>query len=206
MNFSVLDLGIANIGSVINICKIIGVKLDVVTTNDQIINSDFLIIPGVGSFDRAMNKIHELNILSSLNFIANHKKIPILGICLGMQIMTKNSEEGSLQGLGWIDANVIRFNPDYSARIPHMGWNTLHNINNNKIFNNHFNEWSFYFVHSYFVYCSTKSNILTTTSYGNSFVSSFLSDNLLGVQFHPEKSHIFGKAFFSNIFNYFKIH
>lgn len=202
--FSVLDINIGNVGSVVNMCSQIGVEMDVVKSQNEIYDSDFLIIPGVGSFDFAMNRINDLNILDSLNYVALKKKIPVLGICLGMQIMTKSSAEGTCTGLAWLDADVCHFNLADKLRVPHMGWNTIVSCTNNYFLPDTVNSWSFYFVHSYFVKCNDKSDVLMKTYYGKPFVSAFKKSNLFGVQFHPEKSHIYGKNLLKNIFTYYK--
>ncbi len=192
---TVLDLGIGNIGSIVNIINYIGEDCNVATHYRDIEKADKLILPGVGSFDSGMNALIEKSFLDPLNEFVLIKKYPILGICLGMQMMCSRSEEGDISGLNWIDAEVIKFS-NKKLPIPHMGWNTLM-INKKKV--NFFKTLPtdrFYFVHSYFVDCHEPKDILYETSYENKFVSAFMKENIIGVQFHPEKSHIYGMNFF----------
>tara|TARA_B100001057_G_scaffold501028_1_gene619804 strand:- start:1077 stop:1706 length:630 start_codon:yes stop_codon:yes gene_type:complete len=200
---SVLDYGMGNIGSILNMLKKIGVESNITSSKLQLQESDYLIIPGIGHFDNAIKKIKKLNIFDALNELALDKKIPILGICLGMQLMTLGSEEGKEKGFGWVNANVLKIDGTKKGiRVPHMGWNKVNIEKKNNLFDiANLPNQRFYFVHSYAVYCDNKEDILTTTNYENTFVSSFHSDNLTGVQFHPEKSHKYGESFFRSYFN-----
>ncbi len=195
----ILNYGMGNIGSIQNMLKKVGVSNRVISKAEEVDSSQALIIPGVGHFDNAMKKLDEQELRNSLDSAAIQRRIPILGICLGMQIMTNSSEEGVFPGLGWVKAKAIRINGgDEGLSVPHMGWNLLNlRDKSHPYFNNDgFSEHRFYFVHSYAVHCDDQSNILTTTNYAGNFVSSFLCENLTGVQFHPEKSHKFGESFF----------
>jgi len=158
--------------------------------------------PGVGAFDNAMKNINELDLLNVLNEKVLYEKVPILGICLGMQIMTMSSEEGTLKGLSWINAKSLSFkssDKSGSLRIPHMGWNSVYPKSFNSLFYNlESDEMRFYFVHSYYVDCVEPENILSATKYGVEFASSMSKDNIYGVQFHPEKSHKFGMRILKN--------
>ncbi|MGD9107958.1 MAG: imidazole glycerol phosphate synthase subunit HisH [Gammaproteobacteria bacterium] len=195
---AVIDCGIGNIGSVLNMLKKIGVDAIASSDINVIKEADKLILPGIGSFDSAMQKLKSIDLVEDLNRIVLDKKTPILGICLGMQLMTKSSEEGKLPGFGWIDARTVKFKFDISTeklRLPHIGWNFV-NVNKNKDFFKKINdEVRFYFVHSYHVACNLPEDIMTTTDYGYNFVSSFQHENIFGVQFHPEKSHQYGMNF-----------
>jgi len=178
-------------------------KIDAIISSKipDIENADKLILPGVGSFDDGMKKLHTSDLIPALQKKVIEQKTPILGICLGMQLFTKKSEEGNLLGLGWIDAETIRFrfndNPT-RLKIPHMGWNRVMINDRTTIFKNADEDVRFYFVHSYHVVCQHKKNILTTTMYGYDFASSIQSENIYGVQYHPEKSHKFGMNLFQN--------
>ena len=187
---TIIDYKCGNISSVKNIIKKAGYKS--IITNDpiEIQKSDKIILPGVGSFDYGMNKLKELKLIEPLKIhVLNNK--PILGICLGMQLMTNSSEEGVEEGLSLIDAEVIKFKLKKKFPIPHMGWNSIKVAKENPVLEkNEFNK--FYFVHSYYVNCNSSSDILTTTEYSERFVSSFQKGNIYGVQFHPEKSHKYG--------------
>jgi glutamine amidotransferase len=189
-----------NVGSIQNMLKKIGVENCLAASQDDVQNSSALIIPGVGHFDNAIEKMRSNNLIGALNEASQIRKIPILGICLGMQLMTRGSEEGSFEGLGWIQAETKRIIVDNSSlKVPHMGWNLINLQKHHPAFEGDgLEEHRFYFVHSYAVYCDNQDDILCTTNYGNEFVSAFSFENLTGVQFHPEKSHMFGNAFFRN--------
>lgn len=196
----IIDYGMGNIGSICNMFKYLGTPV-IVSSNTHIIETaDKLVLPGVGHFDKAMQNINSLGIFDLIRNKALIKKIPILGICLGMQIMCKSSEEGILPGLSLVKAEVKKFKFDDEVRlkIPHMGWNNIEIKKQSGILYNLDNNSRFYFVHSYYVSCENKNEILTLTNYGGNFVSSFQSDNIIGVQFHPEKSHKFGMSIFRN--------
>lgn len=193
----IVDYGMGNLGSIVNMIKKIGYKCIVTSNLEEIKNATKLILPGIGSFDNGMRNLQELNMLDVLNQKVMVDKTPILGICLGMQLMTKNSEEGKLSGLGWIDAETKKFVSD-TFKIPHMGWNIIKHQKISKLFDEFESEKRFYFVHSYCVSCKQKADILTSTNYIKEFVSSFEKENIIGVQFHPEKSHKFGMSLIKN--------
>lgn len=202
----VVDYGMGNIGSILNMLNYLGAKA-IASSDKQIINDSYkIILPGVGSFDKAIENIKQLDIFDLLKKKGLESKTPILGICLGMQIMCKSSEEGISEGLSLVNAEVKKFSfdADSSIKIPHMGWNKIDIINGgSRLFRGLDNNSRFYFVHSYFVKCNNQNDILTQTNYGMDFVSSFERSNILGVQFHPEKSHKFGIELFKNfIANY----
>lgn len=190
----IVDYGVGNLGSIHNMIKKLGYKSIVSSSLDDIRQADKLILPGVGSFDIAMKNLNNLGMIDILNEKVLIQKTPILGICLGMQLLTKGSEEGQIKGLGYIDAYATKFD-NSNLIVPHMGWNIVNIQKDNALFDNT-KENRFYFVHSYSVSCSNQSDILTTTNYGKVFVSSFLKENIIGAQFHPEKSHKFGMKFF----------
>lgn len=188
----VVDYGMGNLGSIVNMIKKIGYKCIVTSNLEEIKNATKLILPGIGSFDNGMRNLEQLNMLDVLNQKVMVDKTPILGICLGMQLMTKNSEEGRLAGFGWIDAETKKFVSD-----TFLIWGgILSNIK--KYLNFLMSEKRFYFVHSYCVRCTQKNDILTSTNYTQDFVSSFEKENVIGVQFHPEKSHKFGMSLIKN--------
>jgi len=197
----VLDYGIGNVGSILNMLRHIGCES--VTTSDpnELIKASGIILPGVGNFDQGMKNLHSTGMAEAIKEVSNTRQTPILGICLGMQLMCNSSEEGSLPGLSLIDAHVRRFNfPSRSdLKIPHMGWNSVH-IEKNGTILGEINESlaRYYFVHSYYVECNNKSDIAGSTEYGSKFASAFHQNNISGVQFHPEKSHKFGMNLFRN--------
>ena len=189
-----------NIGSISNMLKHLGVKAIVSSDTLQIRKAKKLILPGVGHFDMAMNNIKALDLIDSIKYMVLEEKVPILGICLGMQLMCNSSEEGSQAGLSLFDASVKRFAfPSHTnLKIPHMGWNTIKIAKESPIIIDIDINPRFYFVHSYYVSCQESSDVLTYTNYGHDFVSSFSHEKIFGVQFHPEKSHKFGIKLFKN--------
>ncbi|WP_426104722.1 imidazole glycerol phosphate synthase subunit HisH [Massilia sp. TSP1-1-2] len=193
---SVVDYGAGNVGSVIRMIEKVGGRAQRVASAAQIDAADKLILPGVGAFDYGMSRLAERGLIEALHRAALERKIPVLGICLGMQLMCKGSEEGELPGLGWLDANATKFEFDAQTRlpVPHMGWNTLAIARPNALLDNALARTRFYFVHSYKVRCNDPDDVIATTEYGAPFVSVFGRDNLFGAQFHPEKSHRFGMA------------
>lgn len=197
----IINYGLGNPGSIINMLKKIGVEA-VLTSDEEILrNADKLILPGVGAFDAGMHNLTEKALIPLLNQLVLGDKKPILGICLGMQLLGKSSEEGVLPGLGWIDFKNTRFNlneDNPSFKIPHMGWNTIVPQADHSLLHNMNQDTRFYFVHSYHAVCRDVSNVLTKTEYGYSFASAVMQDNIYGVQFHPEKSHRFGMHLLKN--------
>jgi glutamine amidotransferase len=191
---SVLDYGSGNVGSVIRMIERAGGVAQRISAPDDVLLAKKLLIPGVGAFDYGMAKLASRELLPALHAVALDKRIPILGICLGMQLMCRSSEEGALPGLGWIDAEVRKFTAaeTSSLRVPHMGWNTLRVVRENPLVFSGGGEKRFYFVHSYKVSCNDPADPIALTHYGEDFVSAFQRQNILGVQFHPEKSHRFG--------------
>lgn len=192
-----------NLGSVVNMLKKIGADVCVTSDKERIGMANKIILPGVGSFDHGMSHIKERGLYDPLNEHALVKKKPILGICLGMQLLTRQSEEGGVPGFGWIDADTVRFNFGANScqlKIPHMGWNIV-NIKKAHPLLKDFTadrESRFYFVHSYHVLCDKEEDVLTTTKYGYDFTSSVAKENIMGAQYHPEKSHKFGMRLLKN--------
>jgi glutamine amidotransferase len=191
---SVLDYGAGNIGSVIRMFERAGGEAQRISTVEEITESKKLVIPGVGAFDFGMSHLISRGLLPALNSAAIQRRIPILGICLGMQLMCRSSSEGTQPGLGWIDAESRQFKFESSSglHVPHMGWNTIRVVQSNPIIASTVDEQRFYFVHSYRVMCNDPSDPIAFTHYGEDFVAAFQRNNLFGVQFHPEKSHRFG--------------
>jgi glutamine amidotransferase len=179
----------------------------ILTSDPEIIEkADKLILPGVGSFDTAMQNLYHFNLIDILNYKVGTLKTPVFGICLGMQLFADNSEEGDQPGLGWIKGEILKFrfqNVDHKLKIPHMGWNTVKINKETNLFDEMPLEQRFYFVHSYYLKCKNEEDILCTTRYGFDFVSVVKRDNIIGVQFHPEKSHKFGKKIFENFVKHY---
>jgi glutamine amidotransferase len=200
----IIDYRVGNFGSMLNLLKKIGVKAVVSSDHDLIAKADRLILPGVGAFDNGIQNLNDLKIIPVLEKKVLDEKTPILGICLGMQLFTKKSEEGKMPGLGWVDAETVRFQfheEKEKLKIPHMGWNTIKVKKESSLFRDPFPEMRFYFVHSYHAVCQKGDDILTETHYGYDFTSSFQKENIIGVQFHPEKSHKFGMKLLRNFAN-----
>jgi glutamine amidotransferase len=197
----VINYGMGNLSSILNMLKKIGTEAIISSNISDIEKAQKLILPGVGAFDNGMRNLHDLGFTSLLNDKIIENKTPILGICLGMHLFTKRSEEGERPGLGWINAETIRFRFDKAKaalKIPHMRWNTIKIQKQNPLFNDFYKEPRFYFAHSYHVHCKNEEDVLTKTYYGHDFVSSIMKDNILGVQFHPEKSLKYGMKFLDN--------
>ena len=197
---TIVDLNMGNVKSVLNMVRHVGFDARISNDTDEILAADRLILPGVGAFDEAMTRIEQGGLRQSLDTVALRDRKPVLGICLGMQLMTRSSEEGQLPGLAWVDAVTRKFQPgDFPIHlpIPHMGWNTAVATRDYSLLEG-LAENRFYFVHSYHVDCRDEAIVLTRTRYGIEFHSAFAAGNIIGVQFHPEKSHRFGKQLLKN--------
>jgi imidazole glycerol-phosphate synthase subunit HisH len=202
MALTIIDYGMGNVGSIQNMLKKVGCT-SIISSNAEIISkAEKLILPGVGAFDKAMQNLNDLGLIDVIDNRVKNDKIPILGICLGMQLLAKSSEEGLKKGLGWIDAEVKKFNfestTENDLKIPHMGWNSLFIKSDSLLFKDLPKEHRFYFVHSYHVVCQSNGIEASSTHYGYDFISSVCSENIMGVQFHPEKSHKFGYLILKN--------
>jgi glutamine amidotransferase len=195
---TIIDYGMGNIGSLENMVEKVGGKARVATRKEDLLSASKLILPGVGSFDNGMKRLNELGFSDILRQKVLVEKTPLLAVCLGMHLLTKGSEEGSLPGLGFVNANTKLFPPAPGLRVPHMGWNEVCVKKESPLFSGMYEDACFYFVHSFYVSCDEPSDILTTTSYGIEFVSSFQKGNIHGTQFHPEKSHKYGKKIMQN--------
>ncbi len=193
----ILDYGMGNLGSIQNMLKKIGADAIITSDLEDIERADKLILPGVGAFDHAMMNLQQNKMIPVLEKKILTEKVPLLGICLGMQILGKRSDEGLAKGLGWIDAVAIKFKGE-GLRVPHMGWNTVKVEREDPLFESMFPESRFYFVHSYYMKCASMDNVLTSTNYGGDFCSSLVMGNIWGVQYHPEKSHKFGMLLLKN--------
>lgn len=197
----IVDYNMGNAGSIANMIKHVGGKSLITNDYSEINKAEKLILPGVGSFDTGIQNLKELNLIDILMKRAFEDKIPILGVCLGMQLMSKRSDEGKLDGLGFIDAETLRFSfsDNLHLNIPCMGWNDVKiNTNNKGVFNEMYLNPRFYFDHSYHLVCKNKEDIMCTSEYGYEYASGVHRDNIYGVQFHPEKSHKYGMQLFEN--------
>ena len=203
---TIINYGMGNLGSIKNMLSFLGHDSIISNKKKDIDNSDFLILPGIGKFDHAIDNIDKLNLEEVIKKNVLDKKIPILGICLGMQLMCLRSEEGTKKGLSLIDYDVkkFKFEKKNNLKVPHMGWNFLKKTSDSTLFKGINGNLRYYFVHSYFVEDSNNPFKSSLTEYGINFVSSFEKNNLFGVQFHPEKSHRFGKELFKNFLTYYE--
>lgn len=198
---TIVDYGMGNLGSVSNMLKHIGVKSIVTSDLDRLQKAEKILLPGVGAFDHAMQRIAAQGMLEVLNGKALKEKIPVLGICLGMQLLTESSKEGTLPGLAWIPGQTLSLAEhirDASCKIPHMGWNNVSPVHPSPLTTGFTSEDRFYFVHSYFVRCSYPEDVILQTTYGITFDAAVQRDNIFGAQFHPEKSHRYGMKFLEN--------
>ena len=200
---TIVDYGLGNIKAFYNVYKSLGIEINIAKNKSELKKSTKLILPGVGSFDWAMLRLTNSGMVETLDDLVLNKKLPILGICVGMQIMARSSEEGESKGLSWIDAKVKKFSSkgidpkhkDYLP-LPHMGWNEILPTCKSKIFRNII-DFRFYFLHSYYFSNQSKEKI-ASTNYMHEFTSVIKKNNILGVQFHPEKSHESGKKILLN--------
>jgi len=200
---SIVNYEMGNIGSIINMFKRIGLKAELVNTSEQIMRANKLLLPGVGAFDAAMERINRSGLREPLEEKVLKQKVPLLGICLGMQLLTRGSEEGKLPGLGWIKAETKSFKKVLDTKIykiPHMGWNEAKPFQSSPLTKGFLQdeENRFYFVHSFYVKCDSDQNSILKTEYGIEFDSGLQQDNIFGAQFHPEKSHKFGMKLLEN--------
>jgi glutamine amidotransferase len=200
----VVNYGMGNLFSIRKVTERLGFTCNISDSPDEILNARQIILPGVGHFGKAMQNLETAGLTNALHEAVLVKKIPVLGICLGMQLMAAHSEEGDAAGLGWFDANVMKFritNKDM-YKVPHMGWNTLtHEKPPSPLLQGIELRDEFYFVHSYHISTSVPEDIMTKTPYENLFVSAIEKENIFGVQFHPEKSHTAGEKMLRNFLN-----
>lgn len=198
----IINYGSGNIQAILNIYKRLNIKAFVAHTSEDIQKAEKLILPGVGAFDETMEKLVSSGLIETLNDLVLNNKIPVLGICVGMQVMAKTSEEGERDGLGWFDAEVKKLNSKNedgeAVLLPHMGWNSVQQHKENHLFEEIDPERGFYFLHSYHFVCNSESDVLAKTNYGNIVTSAISKGNIFGTQFHPEKSHINGIQIFKN--------
>ena len=198
---TIIDYGVGNIFAFQNVYKRLNIPTKVAKNIEDLANVDKLILPGVGNFDYAMNQLNNSGLRTRLDELVLINKIPVIGICIGMQIMANDSEEGISKGLGWIDASVKKFNSskiEFHTKLPHMGWNDVIPIGHNKLFEGLDKNSIFYFLHSYYFSCHNKNQTISTSEYGIKFTSCVQHENIYGIQFNPEKSHSYGEKLLHN--------
>lgn len=196
---AIINYGLGNLGSIVNMLKVIGEKTIITDDVSEIDKADKIILPGVGAFDTGMQQLNEKGLIDVIRYQALNRKKPMLGICLGMQLLGRKSEEGSCNGLNLIPFDNIKFRLDNSElKVPHMGWDIVSIKQQNELVDGLVGQQRYYFVHSYHAKCDYAENVLMTCDYGYDFTAAVVKENIYGVQFHPEKSHNFGLALLSN--------
>lgn len=198
---TIVDYGVGNIQAFGNIYKELGVQCSVAKNQFDLQKATKLILPGVGHFDFAMKKLKDSGMIPTLNELVQIQKIPVLGVCVGMQMMAKRSDEGVLPGLGWFDAEVKKIDTtslQQKTLLPHMGWNSVKQVKKNIFFDQIENSEEFYFLHSFCMKCNNIDNVVATANYGEEFAAIVQKEQIIGIQCHPEKSHQVGIYFLHN--------
>ncbi|MDX6182209.1 imidazole glycerol phosphate synthase subunit HisH [Flavobacterium sp. Fl-77] len=198
---TIIDYGVGNINAFVNVYKRVNVSTKIAKTTADLEDAQKIILPGVGHFDHAMSELIKSGMREKLDELVMEKKIPVIGICVGMQMMGHSSDEGKLAGLGWIDASIKKFDETkikQVTRLPHMGWNDVNPVILNPLFQGLEKDALFYFLHSYYFECNNPDDILATSDYGGQFACAAHHENIYGIQFHPEKSHHYGETLLHN--------
>ena len=201
---TLIDYGVGNIFAFQNVYKRLDIPTKIAKTQEDLVGAEKLILPGVGSFDYAMNQLNGSGMREKLDELVIQKKIPVIGICVGMQMMGNRSDEGSLDGLKWIDSEILKFDESLiqqRTKLPHMGWNDVTPVSNHPLFSGLEKEAIFYFLHSFYFKCNNPTDSIAVSDYGISFTSAVNRDNIFGIQFHPEKSHQYGEKLLHNFAN-----
>jgi len=197
---AIINYGLGNLTSIQNMCKRLSIEAEITNDFDKIKKADKLILPGVGHFKKGMENLHSSGLKQLLDELVIEQKKPVLGICLGAQLMTKHSEEGDVDGLGWVDGSTVHFHDDKmnGLKVPHMGWSDITVTNQNPLWSNLPEDPRFYFVHTYHFVFDSKDEVTATSRYSYDFACAFQKGNIFGTQFHPEKSHKFGMRVLEN--------
>jgi len=198
---TIIDYGLGNVLAFVNMYTRLNIPVAVARDASDLVGAKKLILPGVGSFDYAMQQLDRSGMRQALEQLVLQQAVPLLGICVGMQMLAKSSDEGDLKGLGWIDAKVRKFHASgmpKGAYLPHMGWNDVTPVVECGLFSGMEQDARFYFLHSYYFECQQQSDVLAVADYGLLFSCAVRRDHVYGVQFHPEKSHHFGSQLLKN--------
>ena len=198
---TLIDYGVGNIFAFQNVYKRLDIQTKIAKTTQDLEDAEKLILPGVGAFDYAMNQLNKSGMRQKLDELVLDKKIPVIGICVGMQMMGNRSDEGSMEGLQWIDADIVKFDENlikHRTKLPHMGWNDVKPIKDHPLFKGLEDNAIFYFLHSYYFKCNNLEDSIALSDYGISFTSATNYKNVYGIQFHPEKSHQYGEKLLHN--------
>jgi len=198
---TIIDYGLGNVLAFVNVYNRLNIPVAVAKSASDLANATKLILPGVGSFDHAMQQLDQSGMRQPVEQLVLQNAMPVLGICVGMQMLAKFSDEGELPGLGWIDGEVKKFDLSAMPRgtnLPHMGWNDVKPVVDSGLFKGMEQDVRFYFLHSFYFECHQQPNVLAVTDYGGQFSCAVRRDNVYGVQFHPEKSHHFGSQLLKN--------
>lgn len=198
---AIIDYGLGNISAFANMLQRSGIERRVANNVEDLEGASHLILPGVGTFDRAMMLLDKSGMREALDELVLHRKVPVLGVCVGMQILGHASEEGELPGLSWLNGTVKRLDPaklPHRTHLPHMGWNSVRPVGSPALFRSFHNHPTFYFLHSFYLSCADDSDVVGITDYGTEFASAVNAGNIHGIQCHPEKSHQNGIQLLNN--------
>lgn len=198
---TIIDYGSGNIRAIANIYEKLNIDYSIAKSPEQVVGAKKIFLPGVGAFDETISKLDSTGFREVLDIEVLQNKVPIIGICVGMQILAERSEEGFLNGLGYIKGQVKKIDAsllNQKPSLPHLGWNSIEINHPNELLKNVDPKFGFYFLHSYYFECANKEDILTTTTYGKPFASAVNHENVYGIQFHPEKSHQNGISLLHN--------
>jgi glutamine amidotransferase len=202
---TLIDYGVGNIFAFQNVYKRLSIPTKIAKNPQDLLNAKKLILPGVGSFDFAMSQLNASGMREKLDELVIQNEIPVIGICVGMQMMGNRSDEGRADGLGWINGDILKFDEkliNHRTKLPHMGWNDVKPVLENPLFNGLEKDAIFYFLHSYYFKCNNPNDSIAISDYGIFFSSAVNHKNIYGIQFHPEKSHQFGEKL---LYNFAKI-
>jgi len=198
---TIIDYGLGNVLAFVNVYRRLNVPVTVARSAGELAGASKLILPGVGAFDHAIERLDQSGMRQEVESLVLQRGLPLLGVCVGMQMLAKSSEEGQLPGLGWIDGAVRKFDVSTlppGTRLPHMGWNDVQPVASSGLFKGMEQDARFYFLHSFYFHCSSNENVLAACDYGGTFCCAVNSGNIYGVQFHPEKSHHNGTQLLKN--------